>query len=123
MRTRSIGFGLGVLGSVLGAAAGIVQAGWGSSIPDWTGNKLHPVQLGVVTIVLSLLCLACVGHLVRAGDAPPWRRSAAAFLIVASAAVCFTTVGRLWFVPGPLLIAAAALLWWPPERRAVTQSR
>jgi hypothetical protein len=29
--------------------------------------------------------------------------------VLASAGVCFTTVGRLWYVPGPLLIAAAVL--------------
>jgi hypothetical protein len=58
---RRSGYWLGLGGSVLGMVAGIVQWAFGSEIPDWTGNKLHPVQLGIITIILRpgpLLILA-----------------------------------------------------------------
>jgi hypothetical protein len=37
-------------------------------------------------------------------------RLALAAAILVAALICFTTVGRLWYVPGPLLIIAAASL-------------
>jgi hypothetical protein len=33
----------GVGGAALGIAAGITQWAVGNEIPEWTGNKLHPV--------------------------------------------------------------------------------
>ena len=36
----------GVGGAALGIAAGIAQWAVGNEIPEWTGDKLHPVQLG-----------------------------------------------------------------------------
>jgi hypothetical protein len=113
----SPGHTLGVAGALLGIAAGAVQWAVGDEIGDWTGNKLHPVQLGIITIVLSGVALACVQYLARRREVPDRNRWAAAFLIVAVAGVCFTTVGRLWFVPGPLLLISAALLVRAPGRR------
>jgi hypothetical protein len=34
----------GVAGAALGIAAGIAQWAFGSEIPEWTGDKLHPVS-------------------------------------------------------------------------------
>jgi hypothetical protein len=106
----STGYRLGIAGGILGIAAGSVQWAFGSEIPEWTGNKLHPVQLGIITIALSLLALACVRFLSARPGAPPWQRGLALLGLLAAAGICFTTVGRLWFVPGPLLIASAILL-------------
>ncbi len=78
--------------------------------PEWTGNKLHPVQLGIITIALSLLSLICVQYLDGHRGGPTRERLLAGFLILATAGICFTTVGRLWYVPGPLLLASLALL-------------
>jgi len=50
----------GVAGAALGIAAGIAQWAIGNEIPEWTGDKLHPVQLGIITIALSLIALAAV---------------------------------------------------------------
>jgi hypothetical protein len=111
MQSRiQLGYTLGLVGASLGALAGIVQWAFGDEIPEWTGNKLHPVQLGMITILLSLLAAACVTYLARNADATGWRRGAAILLIGAAAGICFTTVGRLWYVPGPLLLVAAAYL-------------
>jgi uncharacterized membrane protein AbrB (regulator of aidB expression) len=90
--------------------AGIVQWAFGDEIPDWTGNKLHPVQLGIITIVLSLISLFCVRYLEAHRDGRARERALAAFLILAAAGICFTTVGRLWYLPGPLLLVSLALL-------------
>jgi hypothetical protein len=100
----------GVAGAALGIVAGIAQWAFGNQIPEWTGNKLHPVQLGIITIALSLIALAAVVFAHRDPTIPLRVRVALAVAILLAAVVCFTTVGRLWYVPGPLLIAAAGLL-------------
>jgi hypothetical protein len=95
---------------MLGVLAGCIQFAFGEDIPEWTGNKLHPVQLGIITIALSLVSLVCVTYLDRHGDGLTRGRVLAGLLILATAGICFTTVGRLWYVPGPLLLASFALL-------------
>lgn len=112
-----VGYRLGVAGSLLGIAAGIVQWALGAEIPEWTGDKLHPEQLGIITIVLSLLALASVRYVASTPRLPPRSRWWLVLGILVPAGICFTTVGRLWYVPGPLLIAAAVLLVLGPERR------
>ncbi len=112
---RRIGLWLGTVGAVLGVVAGIVQWAAGAEIPDWTGNKLHPVQLGVITILLSSMALAAVRFAARNPGAPAWQKGLAWLGILVPAGICFTTVGRLWFLSGPLLIVAAVLLRPGPE--------
>lgn len=99
----------GIGGASLGIAAGITQWAVGNEIPEWTGNKLHPV-LGIITIALSLIAMAAVVFAHRNPTISPRARVALAAAILLAAAVCFTTVGRLWYVPGPLLIVAAGFL-------------
>jgi hypothetical protein len=118
---RQLGLRLGTVGAALGMLAGIVQWAFGSEIPDWTGNKLHPVQLGIITILLSSLAFASVRFAARNPEALAWQKAAAWIGILAPAGICFTTVGRLWFLPGPLLIVAALLLLRPGP--AVTVGR
>ena len=100
----------GVSGAALGIIAGITQWAFGDEIPEWTGNKLHPVQLGIITIALSLIALAAVVFANRHPAISPAARVALGVAILLAALVCFTTVGRLWYLPGPLLIIAGALL-------------
>ncbi|HEX2468620.1 MAG TPA: hypothetical protein VHJ54_10470 [Solirubrobacterales bacterium] len=101
----------GVVGATLGIAAGITQWALGSEIPEWTGDKLHPVQLGIITIALSLIAAAAVVFAHRNPTRSARTRIALAAAILVAAVICFTTVGRLWYVPGPLLILAAGLLF------------
>jgi len=116
---RRVGLSLGTAGAALGVVAGIVQWAAGTEIPDWTGNKLHPVQLGIITILLSLLAFGGVRFAARNPDAPGWHKALAWLAILVPAGICFTTVGRLWFLPGPLLIVAAVLLLRPgPAERS-----
>ncbi|MGB8019740.1 MAG: hypothetical protein WCF04_00765 [Candidatus Nanopelagicales bacterium] len=98
---------LGLAGVALGVAAGLTQLVAGSTIPAWSGNKIDTVGLGITTIVLSLV--SGLGLWYLGLPLPRWARRAVLLLVLACAAVCFTTVGRLWYVPGPLLVAAGLL--------------
>jgi hypothetical protein len=108
---RRIGSMLAVSGAVLGVVAGVVQASVGSDIPDWTGAKTSPGALGALTIVLSLVAGAGWAALPRPvrGQPPLGEPLVAVAALVVPALVCFTTVGRLWLVPGPLLLVGATL--------------
>ena len=110
---RHAGFLIGTAGAALGALAGAVQWAFGSEIPEWTGNKLHPVQLGIITIALCCLAFASLRFAWRHPRAPGWQQALAWLGILAPAGICFTTVGRLWYVPGPLLIIGAILVLRP----------
>jgi hypothetical protein len=99
---------LGVAGSALGVVAGIVQALAGVRIPEWTGAKQAPGSLGLLTIVLSLLAGYAAYRQVRPRIHVGPRAAYAAALLIPGL-LCFSTVGRLWYLPGPLLLAAAVL--------------
>jgi hypothetical protein len=100
---------LGAAGAVLGTAAGVVQATWGTHIPEWSGDKNDPVALGVLTVLLSGLAGAAAVRL--RSSAPPSAGVRLAVLVglAVPGLLCFTTVGRLWYLPGVLLISAAVL--------------
>ena len=99
--------GLGLTGSALGVVAGLVQATVGARIPDWTGAKQAPGSLGLLTIALSLPAgLVAVRQLTPLAAGP---RAAYALGLLAPGLLCFSTVGRLWYLPGPLLLLAGIL--------------
>jgi hypothetical protein len=98
---------LGLIGVGLGVAAGLVQLVAGSNIPEWSGNKTDNAALGLTTVILSLVAAAGLWHLRH--NPVRWQRIGALLLVIACAGVCFTTVGRLWYLPGPVIIAAAVL--------------
>jgi hypothetical protein len=85
-----------VVGGSLGIAAGITQWALGSEIPEWTGNKLHPVQLGIITIALSLIATAAVVFAHRTPTISTRARIGFAAVILVAPVICITTVGRLW---------------------------
>ena len=86
----------------------MVQLVAGDVIPEWTGDKNDWVLLGLATIGLSLVAAVCFWYLRRRG-LPLWGRVALVLVYLAAVIVCFTTVGRLWYVPGPVLLAALVL--------------
>jgi hypothetical protein len=107
-RRHRVGADLAVVGSALGVLAGVVQATVGTDIPEWTGAKASPGALGLLTVVLS--AVAGAGALtLRKSDTRLGGRLAATAIVVVTGLVCFTTVGRLWLVPGPLLLTGAVL--------------
>jgi hypothetical protein len=108
---------LATIGGTIAIIAGVTQATIGSRIPDWTGNKHQPVALGLLTIALGASILAAARAL-RAETAPGDETLTAITLWLALvAAVCSTTVGRLWAIPGAFLVTAAgvtlAACGWP----------
>jgi hypothetical protein len=95
---------LGVAGAALGAIAGAVELTVGSSIPSWIGDKHDTTRLGIVTLVLAGIAIGSGLTLARRHDDDARRLLLAAGLVVPGL-VGYTTVGRLWYVPGALLIA------------------
>lgn len=108
MTTRRAAAVLGTVGGSLGVFAGLVQASAGPLIPQWTGAKDTPVALGALTVVLSGLAVLSAIRLGAVRPPTPGRHLAAAAGLAVPAALCFTTVGALWYLPGALLLVAAA---------------
>lgn len=98
---------LGLIGGGLGGLAGIVQLAFGSRIPGLTGAKASPVALGVLTVGLSIVAMLSGVLLRRGPDLAPGRRLVAVAGLFVPGALCFSTVGILWYLPGVLLLAAA----------------
>jgi hypothetical protein len=98
---------LAVAGAVLGVAAGVAQLVAGDAMPAWSGNKADTTGLGLATIVLSAVVGVCLWQSRRPN--PRWGRLLAGGAGMAAVVVCFTTVGRLWYVPGPVLLVALLL--------------
>jgi hypothetical protein len=109
-RLATIAAGLGVL-------AGVLEISIGPSIRDWVGNKQDTTRLGLTTIGLSAVALAAAASLSRDRPDAPGHRLVSVLGIVVPALVCFTTVGRLWLIPGPLLLVATALLLTTEDRK------
>jgi hypothetical protein len=110
---------LGTWGAALGMLAGLVELGIGSLIRPWIGDKENPVVLGIVTLLLSGLALAATILASKRGALTQNVKLALFLGLLFPATICFTTVGRLWYLPGSLLLAAAALLanqfWMTPQ--------
>jgi hypothetical protein len=100
---------LGTIGGVLGTLAGVIELTVGASIRSWVGDKLDTTRLGVVTIALGVAAASCAlaSGTRRAGS--PSRRAALAAGMLAPGLIGFTTTGRLWWVPGGLLVVAGVL--------------
>jgi hypothetical protein len=103
---RALATRLGTAGAALGVLAGLVQATVGSRIPEWSGGEADPLPLGLLTTGLSVLALVAA----RGLRPDPGRRAASATGLMLPALLCTSTVGRLWFVPGLLLIAAFSMV-------------
>lgn len=100
---------LGLVGAILGMVAGLVQMTVGTRIPEWTGAKDDPVALGALTVVLSAIAAVAASRLRTPEQLTAQRRVAVVVAFIIPAVLCFTTVGRLWYIPAALLLAACAL--------------
>ena len=114
-----LAYQLGVIGSVLGSLAGLIELTVGAQIRPWIGNKENPAVLGVITLFLSSMAFGAVisAHNL---EFPTHDNKLAIFLgVFLPAMICFTTVGRLWYLPGTLLTVIASLLayqyWFSAE--------
>lgn len=86
----------------------------------WVGDKQDTTRLGVTTIVLGAVALAAALAVHRTFRGRPANRLAIAFGLALPALVCFTTVGRLWYVPGALLLGSGALVLAGSRRSELT---
>lgn len=105
-----IAAGLGMLGGTLGLAAGLAELAAGPSIRSWVGDKNDTTRLGLTTLLLAGIALAAAIELARKPDASPARKFALAAGLLLPGLICFTTVGRLWYLPGALLVAGGILV-------------
>lgn len=101
---------IGKIGSMLGVLVGLIELSIGTEILSWIGNKENPAILGVITILLSMMAFVSV----RSSDKhtnPTNDFKLMIFLgVFLPATICFTTVGRLWYLPGILLIVTSLSL-------------
>jgi hypothetical protein len=100
---------LGTVGGTLGVIAGLVELTVGPSIRSWVGNKADTTRLGLATLALAAIALAAALAFARRPEAPAPRRLALAAALLLPGLICFTTVGRLWYAPGTLLLIAGVL--------------
>lgn len=100
---------VGISGAVGGMAAGLAAAVWGTGLGAWAGDKQDPVPLGLLTVAVSALAAAVSVGLLRMRTGPgPGPRAAVAAGQLLPGLLGFTTVGRLWWIPGALLLLASA---------------
>jgi hypothetical protein len=105
-------------GAALGTVAGLVELVAGPSIREWVGNKQDTTRLGLATLLLAVIALAAASALARR---PTARRLLLALGLLLPGLIGFTTTGRLWYLPGTLLVSAGSVvsagLWG--ERREI----
>lgn len=101
---------LALAGASLGLLAGLLELTVGPSVRDWVGNKQDTTRLGLTTAVLSAVALTAAAALRRRRGPIAGRRLAIALGLMLPALICFTTVGRLWYLPGALLLAGGTLV-------------
>ena len=100
---------VGTVGASIGLAAGLVELTLGSSLRSWVGDKQDTTRLGLATVLLAMLALTAALALRRQAISSP-RRLAAAVALLGPGLIGFTTVGRLWYLPGALLLTASVML-------------
>ena len=101
---------LALIGSGLGVLAGLIELTIGPDIRDWVGDKQDTTRLGLTTIALSLVALGAALALRRPRGRTGAGRVAVSLGLLVPGLVCFSTVGRLWYLPGALLVVAGALI-------------
>lgn len=101
---------LGKLGSVLGIIAGIIEIFFGTQILPWIGNKENPVVLGFITLFLSTIAFISATSALNHDQSTDEQKLVIFLGVLLPATICFTTVGRLWYLPGFLLTVTCLLL-------------
>jgi hypothetical protein len=123
---KKLALKLGTWGAMLGMLAGLVELSIGTQIRPWIGDKENPVVLGIVTLLLSGMVFVSM-TIASKRDALTNDGKLAIFLgVLLPTAICFTTVGRLWYLPGILLVVSVLSLayefWLKPQARDVPVS-
>ncbi|MCU0308183.1 MAG: hypothetical protein MUE51_10545 [Thermoleophilia bacterium] len=100
--------GLGLAGAALGVVVGLLELTIGADIRSWVGDKSDTTRLGLVTLILALIALATALWLWSTPKRTPAVVLTGATGLLLPGLVCFTTAGRLWYLPGLLLVAGGA---------------
>ena len=100
---------LATVGASLGIVAGLVELTLGPHIRSWVGGKQDTTRLGLATITLSAIALLAAVMWLQRTEASPGTRLLVVVGLIVPGVICFTTVGRAWYVPGALLVVAAAM--------------
>jgi hypothetical protein len=99
----------GVVGAVLGVVAGVVELVIGPSIRPWIGDKHDTLRLGLATMALSAVAFVAAWVLAHRSDVSSSHRMLCAVAMLIPGVVCFTTVGRLWYPAGTVLVSSALI--------------
>jgi hypothetical protein len=103
-----LGARFSLAGASLGIVAGLAELTLGPHIRSWVGNKQDTTRLGLATITLSAIALLAAVTWLRRRDASTGTRLLIVVGLIVPGAICFTTVGRAWYLPGALLLFATA---------------
>ena len=106
---RRVGAYLATMGASLGIVAGLVELTLGPHIRSWVGSKQDTTRLGLATITLSAIALLAAVTWLQRREASPGTRLLIVVGLIVPGVICFTTVGRAWYLPGALLVVAAAM--------------
>jgi uncharacterized membrane protein YozB (DUF420 family) len=109
VRIPRLGAYLSTTGASLGIVAGLAELTLGPHVRSWVGNKQDTTRLGLATIALSAIALLAAVTWLRRKDASTGTRLIIVVGLIVPGAICFTTVGRAWYLPGALLVVAAAM--------------
>jgi hypothetical protein len=104
-----LGGRLAAVGASAGVIAGLAELALGAHIRSWVGNKEDTTRLGLATITLSAIALLAAVTWLRRKDTSPGTRLLIVAGLIVPGVICFTTVGRAWYLPGGLLVVAAAM--------------
>lgn len=117
---------LGKAGSIIGGLAGLIELSIGTKILPWIGNKESPFALGLVTLILSAVAFFSIVSASKQSVLTNNRKLAIFLGVLLPAIICFTTVGRLWYLPGSLLLFTSFLLafeFWISQSKESSSSK
>lgn len=99
---------LATMGASLGIVAGLAELALGPHIRSWVGSKQDTTRVGLATITLSAIALVAAVTWLQRRETSSGTRLLIVVGLILPGVICFTTVGRAWYVPGGLLVVAAA---------------
>jgi hypothetical protein len=105
---RPVGAYLATVGASLGIVAGLAELTLGPHIRSWVGSKQDTTRLGLATITLSAIALVAAVTWLQRRETSPGTRLLIVVGLIVPGVICFTTVGRAWYLPGALLVVATA---------------
>lgn len=101
---------LGIIGGILGMIIGLIIIFAGRSLTWSTGYEEGTLIFGMITFILSLTALYSSLRWRYIKEGGQKGEFSIMIGILAPAAICFSTAGLLWLVPGPIMIISSGIL-------------